>query len=515
MPAATCHAPGGAGGSASSTSTRRPRWAARQALARPIGPPPTTRTSGLPCCTAIATALLPYAGTTRIRFDGRRPAGALSARSRAPVMGPMVAARGGRGGRPRSAVLTFAVPRRRGSRRPRSDPRSRLCPVTPRERIASARLYLVCDARPRAFLEAALRGGADVVQLRDKTLDDDAPGRGRARVPRRRRRARRALRPQRPARTSSPRAARTASTSGRTTARPPPPAPSSGPRAIVGRSTHAPDQGAAADADPDVDYLAVGPVHATPTKPGRPAAGPGLRRLGRRPPRHPLVRHRRARRAHDPRRGRARRPPDRRRPRDHGGRRPRARRPRARARSWRPPLGQRSRKRRPPAGATAAPPAPDGDAMRRGYARGRERDERIRAGLAPLGPRERPLPLKLAVALAALLAISNVALYLAGWEVRGEEDQGPAGVIFFAGLLTVIAVGMWRRSYVAVLGFQALLALDRDLHVPLAAGRVERRGRRALRRDHRGRRHAVLVPHPGDGPDPAAVAASGGAGRLA
>ena len=43
--------------------------------------------------------------------------------------------------------------------------------------------------------------------------------------------------------------------------------------AIVGRSTHAPDQCDAADADPEVDYLAVGPVHATPTKPGRPAAG--------------------------------------------------------------------------------------------------------------------------------------------------------------------------------------------------------------------------------------------------
>src|SRR6185503_4433620 len=42
---------------------------------------------------------------------------------------------------------------------------------------------------------------------------------------------------------------------------------------IVGRSTHAPEQAAAADADPDVDYLAVGPVHETPTKPGRPAAG--------------------------------------------------------------------------------------------------------------------------------------------------------------------------------------------------------------------------------------------------
>jgi len=45
--------------------------------------------------------------------------------------------------------------------------------MSPRERIASARLYLVSDARPRAFLDAALRGGVDLIQLRDKTLDDD------------------------------------------------------------------------------------------------------------------------------------------------------------------------------------------------------------------------------------------------------------------------------------------------------------------------------------------------------
>ena len=118
-------------------------------------------------------------------------------------------------------------------------------------------------------------------------------------------------------------------------------------------------------------------------------------------------------------------------------------------------MGQRSRKRRPPAGSAPANAEP----LRRGYARGRERDERIRAQLAPLGPGERPLPLRLAVTLAALLAISNVVLWAVGWEVRGEEDQGPAGVFFFAGLLALIAVGMWRRSYVAVLGFQALLAL--------------------------------------------------------
>jgi thiamine-phosphate pyrophosphorylase len=46
-----------------------------------------------------------------------------------------------------------------------------------------------------------------------------------------------------------------------------------GPDRIVGRSTHEPAQADAAQADGDVDYLAVGPVHATPTKPGRPAAG--------------------------------------------------------------------------------------------------------------------------------------------------------------------------------------------------------------------------------------------------
>jgi thiamine-phosphate pyrophosphorylase len=45
--------------------------------------------------------------------------------------------------------------------------------------------------------------------------------------------------------------------------------------AIVGRSTHASAEIDAAPAE-GPDYIAVGPVHATPTKPGRPAAGLGL-----------------------------------------------------------------------------------------------------------------------------------------------------------------------------------------------------------------------------------------------
>jgi thiamine-phosphate pyrophosphorylase len=144
--------------------------------------------------------------------------------------------------------------------------------MTPRERLAHARLYLVCDARPRAFLDAALRGGADILQLRDKSLDDDGLIEA-AKTFRAAADAHGALfilndRPDLVEACGAdgvhvgqddgtPAAARAVV----------------GPERIVGRSTHAPAQADAADADPDVDYLAVGPVHATPTKPGRPAAG--------------------------------------------------------------------------------------------------------------------------------------------------------------------------------------------------------------------------------------------------
>ena len=149
--------------------------------------------------------------------------------------------------------------------------------MTPRDRIASRRLYLVAGARGggpglEAFLDAALRGGVDVVQLRDKTLDDGGLVAA-ARTFRAAADAHGALfvlndRPDLVAACAAdgvhvgqddmaPAAARSIV----------------GPDLIVGRSTHAPEQGAAADADPEVDYLAVGPVHATPTKPGRPAAG--------------------------------------------------------------------------------------------------------------------------------------------------------------------------------------------------------------------------------------------------
>jgi thiamine-phosphate pyrophosphorylase len=144
--------------------------------------------------------------------------------------------------------------------------------MTPRERLATARLYLVCPARPRLWLERALHGGVDVIQLRDKELDDAA--------------LIAAARDFRAAADTAgalfilndrPDLAAACGADGvhvgQDDATPAQARAAVGAEGIVGRSTHAPDQADAADADPEVDYLGVGPVHATPTKPGRAAAG--------------------------------------------------------------------------------------------------------------------------------------------------------------------------------------------------------------------------------------------------
>lgn len=146
-----------------------------------------------------------------------------------------------------------------------------------RERLRAAQLYLVTGVRPggRALadvLEPALRGGVDLVQLRDKALDDAGLVA--------------AAREFRAAADEAgalfilndrPDLVEACGADGVHVGQDD--EPSSTARAavgndrILGRSTHAPDQADAANVDPDVDYLAVGPVHATPTKPGRPAAG--------------------------------------------------------------------------------------------------------------------------------------------------------------------------------------------------------------------------------------------------
>ena len=142
--------------------------------------------------------------------------------------------------------------------------------MSPRDRLADARLYLVCDARPREWLRAAVRGGVDILQLRDKTLDDD----GLVAAAREFRAAGALF-----VLNDRPELVEACGADGvhvgQDDASPEEARALVGPERIVGRSTHAPEQADAAEADPRVDYLAVGPVHATPTKPGRPAAGLG------------------------------------------------------------------------------------------------------------------------------------------------------------------------------------------------------------------------------------------------
>ena len=87
------------------------------------------------------------------------------------------------------------------------------------------------------------------------------------------------------------------------------------------------------------------------------------------------------------------------------------------------------------------------------------RDEQARAELEPLGPNERPPALLIAVGVAGLLA---VAVLVGGLTIHNLSRHGGSlpGAIFLSAILAALALGMYRRRYFAVLGFEALLALQ-------------------------------------------------------
>jgi hypothetical protein len=95
--------------------------------------------------------------------------------------------------------------------------------------------------------------------------------------------------------------------------------------------------------------------------------------------------------------------------------------------------------------------------MARGYARARERDEAARAALVPLAPGERPWPVAVSAVLAAAFALGNIVLVAVGWEVDGRRPI--AGGLIFAAIMLVVAAGLWRLRYWAVLGFEVLLGV--------------------------------------------------------
>ncbi|HSS04390.1 MAG TPA: thiamine phosphate synthase [Solirubrobacterales bacterium] len=148
-----------------------------------------------------------------------------------------------------------------------------------RERLRTARLYFVCDARPggrdpEALLQAALNGGVDIVQLREKELGRDEIERS-AQTFRRLCDTYSALFIV----NDDPYLARSCDADGVHVGQDDIAAAEArevlGPEAIVGLSTHSEEQLAASAGQP-VDYVSVGPVWETPTKEGRPGVGLGL-----------------------------------------------------------------------------------------------------------------------------------------------------------------------------------------------------------------------------------------------
>ena len=97
------------------------------------------------------------------------------------------------------------------------------------------------------------------------------------------------------------------------------------------------------------------------------------------------------------------------------------------------------------------------DPMARGYAKAEERNREARESLEPLVEGERPLVVTVGAVVAALVALSIVGGYLAGVKVNGEAPKVPQ-VVAPALLMGVMAWGMWRARYWAVLGFQLILA---------------------------------------------------------
>jgi thiamine-phosphate pyrophosphorylase len=144
--------------------------------------------------------------------------------------------------------------------------------VDRRQRLRDARLYFVADrgAMERA-LDAALAGGADLFQLRDKDASDDELLAA-ADTARERCRSAGALF----VLNDRPDLAVASGADGVHVGQDDTPVARArqivGDDMIVGLSTHSMKQ-AQAGCRSGADYIAVGPVHATPTKEGRPAIG--------------------------------------------------------------------------------------------------------------------------------------------------------------------------------------------------------------------------------------------------
>ncbi len=96
------------------------------------------------------------------------------------------------------------------------------------------------------------------------------------------------------------------------------------------------------------------------------------------------------------------------------------------------------------------------------------KNQAAREALEPLGPTERPTVVTVGALLSALLAISILVAYVLGAEVAqfdnfgnrtGEAKPNILAALVPMSILSVMAYGLWKAKYWAVLGFQTLLVL--------------------------------------------------------
>lgn len=159
-------------------------------------------------------------------------------------------------------------------------------PLRPRDRLATARLYLCTDARRETgdlarFAEAALAGGVDIIQLRDKGSPGAAkfgPLEAKAelgalaelKAAARRHGALVAVNDRADVALA---AGADVLHLGQQDLPPWYARQILGPDVVIGRSTHDREQAGLAAIDEHIDYFCTGPVWTTPTKPGRQPAG--------------------------------------------------------------------------------------------------------------------------------------------------------------------------------------------------------------------------------------------------
>ena len=357
-----------------------------------------------------------------------------------------------------------------------------------RRRFADARLYFVCDARPAGrdpapLLDAALRGGVDVIQLREKAprCAEELISFSEPFVRAAREHGALFILNDRPdlveacgadgvhvGQDDEPVAVARAR---------------AGSAAVVGLSTHSPEQIDAARSstgDHRPDQISVGPVFETPTKEGRAATGIKLiehAAAGRDDPDR--------RRQGDPRRTRSRsgRAGASRRARHLGGAIRRRGAPRVPSRphthvefafhhlAFGMIVASRERKRTERRKRKERGTQRRSDQARRREemaARTEAKNEAARAALEPLADGERPTVVTVGAIVSGLIALSVVVGWAAGVEVtkfgsdgieQGEGHAPIVSVIVSAALMGVMSYGMWRARYWAVLGFQAVLVL--------------------------------------------------------